>query len=173
MVAGYLANPQWVEEFGIPRHWITEFLIHGLEANVLEGELHFGTLDFNWGMAVASTAIALAGVAVAYVLYGRRRRAARDPLEAAGPVHTLLTQKYYLDMLYEGLAVRRVFYRAFAGTLDWLDRNLVDGSVDLLGWIFRNTGPLFLSRLQTGQVQTYGAVVALGGLAILLGFLLT
>jgi len=173
VIAGYLANPQWVQEFGIPRHWITEFLIHGLDANILEGELHFATLDFNRWMAAASTVIALAGVAAALFLYGRRRRPEKDPLESAGSVHTLLTQKYYLDILYERLAVRRVFYRAFAGTADWLDRNLVDGTVDLLGWVFRNTGPLFLSRLQTGQVQTYGAVVAMGGLAILLGLLLT
>ena len=94
-------------------------------------------------------------------------------MESAGPIHRLLTEKYYLDALYEGVAVRRVFYRAFAETVDWVDRTLVDGAVDFLGWIFRNAGPVFLSRLQTGQVQTYGAVVALGGLAILLGFLLT
>ena len=91
----------------------------------------------------------------------------------AGPVHRLLSEKYYMDALYEGAVVRRFFYRGFAGTLDWLDRNLVDGVVDLFGWLFRNFGPLVLSRIQTGQVQTYGAVVVLGGLAILLGFLLT
>ena len=88
-------------------------------------------------------------------------------------MHRLLTEKYYLDALYEGVLVRRLFYRAFAGTIDWVDRTLVDGMVDLVGWIFRNFGPLILSRIQTGQVQTYGAVVALGGLIILLGFLLT
>ncbi|PKB65510.1 MAG: NADH-quinone oxidoreductase subunit L [SAR202 cluster bacterium Io17-Chloro-G2] len=172
VLAGFLANPQWFDLAGIPKHWITEFLIHGMESNLLVGVLHFGTLDFNPWMALASTAIALAGVGVAYLLYGIRSLPGRDPLERAGPVHRLLTQKYYLDALYEGVAVRRIFYRAFAGSVDWLERNLVDGAVDLLGWVFRNFGPLVLSRLQTGQVQTYGAVVALGGLAIFLGFLL-
>ena len=173
VLAGFLANPQWFNLAGIPKHWITEFLIHGLESNVLVGALHFGTLNLNPLMALASTAIALAGVGAAYLLYGRRNLPDGDPLDRAGPVHRLLTQKYYLDALYEGVAVRRVFYRAFAGSVDWLERNLVDGAVDLLGWGFRNFGPLILSRFQTGQVQTYGAVVALGGLAILLGFLLT
>ena len=173
VLAGFLANPQWFDLAVIPKHWITEFLLHGLEANVLEGALRFGTLDFNPLMALVSTAIALAGIGAAYRLYATRSGRERDPLEKAGPVHLLLSQKYYLDALYEGLVVRRIFYRAFAGTVDWLERNLVDGSVDFLGWIFRNFGPLVLSRLQTGQVQTYGAVVALGGLAILLGFLLT
>ena len=96
----------------------------------------------------------------------------RDPLQAGGPVHRLLSAKYYMDELYEGAVVRRLFYRAFAGTIDWLDRNIVDGIVDFVGWIFRNFGPLVLSRFQTGQVQTYGAVVALGGLIIILGLLM-
>ena len=173
VAAGYLANPQWGEIFGIPKHWITEFLIHGLESNILAGSLHFGTMDFNPWMALASTAIALAGVGTAYWLYGMGSGRSRDPLETAGLVHKLLTQKYYLDALYEGVAVRRIFYRAFAGTLDWLDRNLVDGGVGTLAWIFQNFGPKILAPLQSGQVQTYGAVLALGVLAILMGFLLT
>ncbi|PKB79932.1 MAG: NADH-quinone oxidoreductase subunit L [SAR202 cluster bacterium Io17-Chloro-G9] len=173
VLAGFLANPQWFDLIVIPKHWITELLTHGLEANVLVGRLHFGTLDFNLWMALVSTAIALAGAGAAYLLYERRSAVDRDPLEIAGPLHRLLAQKYYLDALYEGLAVRRVFYRAFAGTVDWLDRNLVDRAVDLVGGLFQNSGRLFLTPLQTGQVQTYGAVVALGVLAILIGFLLT
>ena len=173
VAAGYLANPQWGGIFGIPKHWITEFLIHGLESNLLVGVLSFETPEFNLLMALASTVIALAGVGVAYLLYGKGSGRSRDPLESAGPVHKLLTQKYYLDALYEGVAVRQIFYRAFAGTLDWMDRNLVDGTVGLLGWIFQNIGPKVMSPLQSGQVQTYGAVLALGLLAILMGFLLT
>jgi NADH-quinone oxidoreductase subunit L len=173
VAAGYLANPQWGGIFGIPKHWITEFLIHGLESNLLVGVLSFETPEFNLLMALASTVIALAGVGVAYLLYGKGSGRSRDPLESAGPVHKLLTQKYYLDALYEGVAVRQIFYQAFAGTLDWMDRNLVDGTVGLLGWIFQNIGPKVMSPLQSGQVQTYGAVLALGVLAILMGFLLT
>ena len=127
-------------------------------------------------MALASTGIALAGLGLAWLVYRSWTKQGvdkKEPLRMAGPVHRLLSEKYYMDALYEGAVVRRFFYRGFAGTLDWLDRNLVDGVVDLFGWLFRNFGPLVLSRIQTGQVQTYGAVVVLGGLAILLGFLLT
>ncbi|PKB79508.1 MAG: NADH-quinone oxidoreductase subunit L [SAR202 cluster bacterium Io17-Chloro-G9] len=171
--AGFLANPQWVKLFGIPKHWITEFLLGGLEKNLLPSGLHLEPLDFSPWMALASTGIALGGLALAGLLYQRRSRPEGDPLERVKPVHRVLSEKYYLDHLYEGAVVRRFFYRAFAGSIDWLDRNLVDGTVDLVGWTFRNFGPLVLSRLQTGQVQTYGAMVALGGLIILLGFLLT
>ncbi len=68
--------------------------------------------------------------------------------------------------------VRQVFYRRLALALDWLDRNIVDGAVDTLGWIFRNTGPV-INRLQTGEVQAYGVALALGSLLIILGFLLS
>ena len=176
VVAGFLVNPQWIDFIGIPKHWITEFLLGGLEHSLLPPGVELHAPDFSPMMALASTGIALAGLGLGWLLYrGWTRQGAepREPLRIAGPVHRLLLEKYYMDALYEGAVVRRFFYRGFAGTLDWLDRNLVDGVVDLFGWIFRNFGPLVLTRIQTGQVQTYGAVVVLGGLAILLGFLLT
>ena len=178
--SGYLANPQWDKEIGIPGHWISEFLLTGVEhaAPALLGQIELH--DFSRWIATISTFVALAGLALGFLLYRRRRQEMqdtqpgplRDPLEAAGPVHALLTQKYYVDALYEGLLVRRVFYRTIAGGLDWLDRNLVDGTVDAIAWIFRNIGSV-IGRLQTGQVQAYGTVIALGSLLILLGLLLS
>ena len=106
-------------------------------------------------------------------LYVRRQDGRRrEPLEAAGRVHTLLSQKYYVDALYEDAVVRRAFYRTFAGAVDWLDRNVVDGLVDTIGWIFRNLGPV-IGRFQTGQVQAYGVAIAFGALLIILVFLLS
>ena len=177
--AGFLANPQWIGIFGIPKHWITAFLLGGLEHNLLPAGLELHPPEFSFLMALASTVIALGGLALAGLLYQRRAQsqaqpqAQIEPLEKAGPLHRLLAEKYFLDRLYEGAVVRRFFYRGFAGTVDWFDRNLVDGAVDLVGWFFRNLGPLALSRIQTGQVQTYGALITLGGLIIILGFLLT
>ena len=173
VVAGYWANPQWERAFGIPGQWISEFLLTGLEhaAPGLAGvvEVH----DFSWWLAGVSTAGALVGILTSVLVYLRwREDRRRDPLEAAGPVYTLLSQKYYLDALYEDTLVRRTFYRRLALALDWLDRNIVDGTVDALGWIFRNTGPV-ISRLQTGEVQAYGVALTLGSLLIILGFLLS
>jgi len=173
---GYVANPVFfnlgVEEFGIPKHWITAFLQSGLEAALLPAAGHLEGLEFSWGMAGASTGIALAGIALATALYLRRASGRKDPLEAVKPVHTLLAEKYYVDALYEDIIVRRAFYRWFVGAVDWADRNLVDGFVDAVGFVFRNMGPQVLARLQTGEVQAYGLALALGSLLIVLGFLL-
>ena len=85
-------------------------------------------------------------------------------------VHNLLAQRYYLDHLYEGLIVGRVFYRIVAAITDWFDRNIVDGIVGLTGWISRNIGSL-IALAQNGQVQTYPLVAALGGLVIIVLYL--
>jgi NADH-quinone oxidoreductase subunit L len=170
IVTGYLVNPQWVESFLlIPRHWITEYLSQGLAFGPVE--VH----DFSVGMAMVSNAVALVGIVLASLLYlSRRERAGqelREPLEKAGPLYGLLSQKYYMDTLYEDVIVRRWFYRWFAAMTDWLDRNLVDGFVDLIGGTFRNSGRA-LALLQTGQVQFYGTVVVLGSIIILIGYLI-
>jgi NADH-quinone oxidoreductase subunit L len=173
IAAGYLANPQWVQEIGIPRHWISEFLGSGLGEVVPSLAEGLEPHGFSRWLATVSTVLAVVGLAAAAVIYLRRGETdKRDPLEEAGPVHTLLSNKYYVDALYEDTLVRRVLYGNVAGVLDWLDRNVVDGTVDTLGWISRNIGPA-VGRLQTGQVQAYGAAIALGILLIVLGFLLS
>ncbi|MCI0899412.1 MAG: NADH-quinone oxidoreductase subunit L [Chloroflexi bacterium] len=170
VAVGYLANPQWTEEIGIPRHWITGFLGDGLQA-AMGAVGHAETLDFSRWMAAISTVAALSGIGLAVLVYLRRRDQRADPLERLKPVHTLLTQKYYLDTLYEDVIVRKGFFGVIAGTLDWIDRNLVDGIVDLIGWFFRNIG-IAIGKFQTGQVQAYATGIAFGVLAIILALLL-
>ena len=167
---GYVINPQWIDFLTVPVHWVTGFVADGLHV-ATGGEGHAKLPDFSWPMAGISTGAALFGALAGLAVYGLRRDQARDPLRVLGPVHTLLSQKYYVDALYENLVVRRGFYRIFAAFANWLDRRFVDGVVDFVGWFFRNIGSA-VARLQTGQVQAYGTAVALGSLLIILGFML-
>ena len=173
-LAGYIINPQWINFLGVPIHWLTGFVADGLLA-ATGGEGHAKLPDFHWGIALISTGAALAGALLGLAAYARPKprpdgRPA-EPLRYLGPVHTLLSQKYYIDALYEGLIVRRGFYWIFAGLVNWLDRRIVDGAVDLAGWFVRNAGPV-AGRLQTGQTQVYATAIALGTLLIILGYLL-
>ena len=195
IAAGYLVNPQWLKNFlGIPGHWFSEFV----ESAVPFG--HVETPAFNWEVAGISTVVALAGIGIAYLLYGKSVSGAgqaednaepgaasgadqlpqhapvavaplrTEPLIKGGPVYLVLSRKYFVDELYERIVVRRLFYRFIAGITDWLDRNLVDGLFDLVAWMTRQAGRL-VAQLQTGQVQFYGAVIALGAVLILVGYL--
>ena len=170
IVVGYIINPQWVSFLTVPVHWVTGFVADGLHV-ATGGEGHAELPEFNWAIAGISTAAAVGGSLMGLAVYGLRRDQTREPLRMLGPIHTLLSQKYYIDALYEGVIVKRSFYRVFAGLANWLDRRIVDGVVDFVGWFFRNIGTA-VGRLQTGQAQTYATVVALGSLLIILGFLL-
>ncbi len=166
VVAGWLANPIGVSSiFGlIPSHWLTEYFASGLHDG------HHAP-PFSIAMAVISNAVAIAGIGLAVLTYAWPRPfTATEPLSRGGPLHTLLAQRYYMDDLYEGVVVGRVFYRTVAAITDWVDRNIVDGIVGLLGWVSRNIGSL-LALVQNGQVQTYPLIAAAGGLVIIVLYL--
>jgi len=170
LVTGYLVNPQWVESILlIPKHWITEYFAQALIHQHLE------LPPFDITMAIVSNVVAVIGIGLASLLYLRRKEGSAvemsEPLAKVKPVYVLLTQKYYLDILYENLIVRRWFYRFLVAVTEWVDRNLVDGMVDLIGGATRNSGKV-MALLQTGQVQLYGSVLVFGAIAILVGFLL-
>ena len=167
IIAGWLANPIVVSSlFGlIPSHWLTEYLASGLH-----GEHH--AAPFSIVMAVVSNVVALVGIGLAVLTYAWPRPfVSLDPLMKAGPIHTVLAQRYYFDHLYEGVLVNTVFYRITAAITDWIDRNLVDGIVGLIGWISRNIGSL-IALGQNGQVQTYPLVAATGGIVIIVLYLI-
>ncbi len=168
VVVGYLVNPQWVKSFlGIPKHWITEYVSAALPYG------HPVLPDFSFGMALISTVLAVSGIGVAALLYLVRRPASSaptaDPLERAGLVHTLLSQKYYLDALYDDLVARRWFYARLVAAVDRLDR-ILDSFVDLLGRETSRAGRV-VSLAQTGQVQLYGTIIVLGSIIILAVYL--
>ena len=166
VVAGWLANPIGVSSiFGlIPSHWLTEYFASGLHDG------HHAP-PFSIPMAAISNVVAIAGIGLAVLTYAWPRPfTAAEPLRKAGLLHTLLAQRYYMDDLYEGVIVGRVFYRTVAGITDWIDRNIVDGIVGFVGWISRNIGSL-LALLQNGQVQTYPLIAAAGGLVIIILYL--
>ena len=145
----------------IPSHWLTEYLASGLQDG------HHAP-PFSIAMAVISNVVALAGIGLAVLVYAWPRAfTSLDPLTRGGVVHTLLAQRYYFDDLYEGLIANRIFYRITVAATDWIDRNIVDGIVGLLGWISRNVGGL-IALAQNGQVQTYPLAAATGGLVILI-----
>ena len=166
IVAGWLANPIGVHSlFGlIPSHWLTEYFASGLHDG------HHAP-PFSIPIAVISNVVAIAGIGLAVLTYAWPRPfTTTEPLRKGGPLHTLLAHRYYMDDLYEGVIVGRVFYRTVAAITDWIDRNIVDGIVGLLGWISRNVGSL-LALVQNGQVQTYPLIAAAGGLVIIVLYL--
>ena len=95
--------------------------------------------------------LGLAGIGVAWWIYGARRATAPRSWR-------LLERKFYFDELYDAL-----FYRPAVllsqGLLRWIEQPLVFGSIGEIAAGFRELG-LGARRLQTGLVRTYALAIA-------------
>jgi len=138
---------------------------HGVEhllAGALPEETHeaLHEFEFSWGIALGSSAVAIAGIVGAYLFYGAKVLSSEAVRTTLKPVHVLLERKYFLDDLYEGVLVNKVLLGS-AAVLAWIDTNVVDGLANGVAATGRWSGST-LRLLQNGQVQVYGAVGFLG-----------
>jgi len=119
---------------------------------------------FRFGVAAASTAVALGGIGLAYVIYSAQVVSSATLARLFRPAHRLLENKYYADYLYEQVIVGFLFYRVIGGVLSAFDSIVVDGAVNGVGRGARTAAGV-LRYVQSGQFQTYGAV-AFSGLVV-------
>ena len=113
----------------------------------------------NFGLLLGSIAIAVAGWVAAAAIYVWRVVPSESLRQALPWLYTLLARRYFVDDLYAWvfLGIGGVVMR-LAGLFD---RHVVDGLVNLIGWLARWFG-LGLRYLQTGREETYLLIVFLG-----------
>jgi NADH-quinone oxidoreductase subunit L len=104
--------------------------------------------------SVLAVALGLAGVGVAWWIYGTRRA----PAPRIAWAQAVLEHKFYFDELYDALFYRPAVFFA-NGLLRWVERPLVFGSIGELAAGVRGLG-LGTRRLQTGLVRTYALAIA-------------
>lgn len=126
-----------------------------------------GKFLWDTGIFVASTLLAVAGIAAAIAIYVRREvdpdRIRQQPLVA--PIHRVLVRKYYADVFAEDILVRRVFHDGIAKTSHAFDRYFIDGVVNgagygtyAVGWVAK--------FIQNGQAQTAGVMLFAGAIVV-------
>jgi NADH-quinone oxidoreductase subunit L len=228
LTAFYMGRQVWMVFFGKPRHEVAKHaeespLIMTAPLMVLALLSIFGGLlnlpgvhtltlwlehtvkivpgEFNWTVALTSTALALLAIFLSWWLYLRKPLTAGqpDPLKKMfGPIFTGMENKWFVDEAYQFLFIERYvdLARFLAQTVDWdfwhewfhnsviakgfvgLTRFLAD-PVDL--GIVNNVSKVLadalqasaqsLRKLQNGFVRSYALSVLLGVVAIL-GYLL-
>jgi NADH:ubiquinone oxidoreductase subunit 5 (subunit L)/multisubunit Na+/H+ antiporter MnhA subunit len=132
-----------------------------------------------------SVLIAGIGIGVAQKFYVTSPEISDHLAERFAGAHRLLTNKYYVDELYDATVISGTFDAASGlWTVDrnvvdgavngtgfitivgaWFsgltDRRVVDGLVNLVGWIVQESSLVF-RRLQTGLVQNYALLMLFG-----------
>ena len=144
----------------------------GFNAFMGEGETHgfltglFGIFTHS-ALPALALLVALLGIFLAYAMYGAKWLSAEKIGRAFRPLYTLFFNKYYLDILYENIIVKKVLLGGLFAGLQKVDTLGVDGAVNGAA---RSTR--FLGRaagyLQNGQVQAYALAIGIGVVAIIL-----
>jgi NADH-quinone oxidoreductase subunit L len=159
-----------------------------------EGE-HISVLA-ELGLMVFSVLVALVGIWRAWTIYVVRPEESEKLAERFAGAHRLLTNKYYVDEMYDATVIRGTM--AAASTLwtvdarvvdggvngtgwvtvfsSWVshlvDKYIVDGLVNFVGWVTEESSLLF-RRLQTGLIQNYALLMVFGVFAFLSIYLFT
>jgi NADH-quinone oxidoreductase subunit L len=132
----------------------------------VEGEYQLFGID--GALLGASVAVAAIGIALAWRLFGVELGSIRrspDPeavrsISARAPfLYRASLNKWWFDDLYDLLFIR--IGGRVAAACWWFDREVVDGTVNAIGAVTRQSGR-GLSRFQTGRVQNYALGIAIG-----------
>ncbi|MBP7686792.1 MAG: NADH-quinone oxidoreductase subunit L [Thermoflexales bacterium] len=154
----------------------------------LEGEAHG---EFDFGIAIGSTVLALGAIGLGYLVYNPNRQKAGvdDPLRKAGFIFTVLNNKYWIDQLYGRLFVKPFIWLSefLAKVVDWkfwhdwfhesviyqgfmsltsflanpIDKLVIDGAVNGMGKLVAWASSN-LRTLQTGFVRNYALMMLAG-----------
>ena len=126
------------------------------------------TLEF--ALMGVSTAIAVAGIWFAWIVWVKRRSIAENAAREFAPLHRLLLNKYYVDEIYDATIVQPIRVASQEGLWRGFDVKVIDGAVNGAATIV-NSSATVLRRLQTGSVKTYAGSVFVGVVAILAYYL--
>ena len=143
---------------------------------------------------IVSLCVASFGIALSIVLYLLRPGIPRRVVTTLGQVYTAVRRKYYIDELVDASVVRLTWTLTHAQK--WIDENIVDGLVKLVGTCNKSGGTLaawfdkvFIDGavnavamasqvfgaafrlLQTGRIQQYAAF-AVGGAVLTAAWLI-
>jgi NADH-quinone oxidoreductase subunit L len=124
---------------------------------------------FNLGLAAFALLLSVAGLLLAWAVYGRKpaqRPQSADPIAERAPgLFHQLANKWWIDEFY-----RATFVRGFRGLSNFLanpvDQGLIDGIVNGFGVLSQGAAQ-GLRKLQTGFVRSYALMVLLGVVVIL------
>jgi NADH-quinone oxidoreductase subunit L len=120
-------------------------------------------------MAVSSV-VAVAGIGIAGFFFLTNRQASDAVARRFSGLHRLLTNKYYVDEIYDATVVQPIRIVSEEGLWKIVDVRVIDAAVNGIGGGVAGTSEI-LRRVQSGSVRTYAASLFLG-VVLILGYYL-
>jgi NADH-quinone oxidoreductase subunit L len=148
------------------------FFHHFLEPSIYEVHGHEAhphlSYAIEWVLMVVSVAIAVGGILLARRIWGGTVGLARGEAWARRfpAAHRVLSNKYYVDELYDAAIVQPIKQLSIRGLWRGVDVGVIDGMVNGVGGGVQAASGV-LRRAQTGSIRTYAAALFLGAVLIL------
>ena len=114
-----------------------------------------------------SLIIAILGIFTAYAIYSAKWISAQKLGSMFKPLYTVFYNKYWFDQLYENIIVKISLLGGLFSGMRWFDANVVDGAPNDVANATVSTGKV-IRRSQTGYLQLYALMIALGIVAIII-----
>ena len=162
VAAGYIGFPHALG--GSNR--LEQFLAPSFEAGEAAGKHEVASESLELGLMAVSTVVAVSGIGLAVFFFLRSRNAADQMARRFAGVHRVLSNKYYVDEIYDAAIVQPVRIISEEGLWKRLDARVIDGAVNGVAETVGGMSEL-LRRLQTGSVRAYAASVFVGVVCIL------
>lgn len=109
--------------------------------------------EIEWVVAIPSILIALAGIIIAWVFYGKKS-ALPDRLAATFKnTYRVVYNKFYIDEIYLFIT-KKIIFRYISVPVAWFDRHIVDGTMNTIAQVTQVVS-FRIRYLQSGQLQKY------------------
>ena len=119
---------------------------------------------FDWGIASVSLAVAILGIAVAWVMYKKENPLPAKMRSFLPNLWTWCFHRFYWDELYQ-YVTHRIIFAKICKPIAWFDRHIIDGTMDALASV-TNRISYAIRGFQSGQVQLYVWWYLIGALAL-------
>tara|TARA_B100000941_G_scaffold45407_1_gene28196 strand:+ start:17649 stop:19370 length:1722 start_codon:yes stop_codon:yes gene_type:complete len=155
LIIGYLVNPVFSNLIFIDKHLFGVFL----EQSLYQFDYH-GAHKFNFSIALVSTFISIIGILFGINVYRKKIEIEKSSMIVS--INNFLDKKYYMDVLYEKIFIKNVFYEIVCSGSEWIDKNIFDG-INI--GLSKLAGRLSFNslKLQDGQIHSYSLVMVLTG----------
>jgi NADH-quinone oxidoreductase subunit L len=116
-------------------------------------------------LTAAATSAALLGIALAWLMYYKRRDLPEKLRQRFQGVYSALEHKYYVDEIYGWLFVQPLIEGSRAVLWRVIDAGAIDGTINEAAESARDVSNS-VRRMQSGNIRSYAGWVALGGAVV-------
>jgi NADH-quinone oxidoreductase subunit L len=168
VLAGYVGVPHALGGHNSLGTWLAPAFQVGGEAAESATVGEEGSLELT--LMLVSSAIAVLGIGLAWFLWVRRQDLVDGLTRSFSGVHRLLTNKYYVDEVYDAAVVHPIRVISQEGLWRAFDVKIIDGAVNGAGSTVAGAA-WALRRLQNGSVRAYAGSLFVG-VVLILGYYL-